>query len=263
MTMQNEDPIDDLDLVDPDNTDPDVDEDPTGAHSEDDPDAGDEGDDSQKGDDSDEKDLPKGVVKRIGKLTARAKEAEKERDELRAKFGDGDPEIFAEAARVAGVATELLSKDEAAGLVKLHETDHRVSALEGLLDRVEDSDDGEIEVNGNTYTKAQIKASLRAAQNNLRELERRFGGAERELQKKSKEIFKLGLAAQKAGFKPGMKVSAADDEQKAKAAKRKADSPASRSARPANTASGEIDLTGVDSEDALARALAGGTQRKR
>ena len=161
---------------------------------EDDDDDGDEEDDDQKG-------MGKRAQKRIGKLTGEVKDLKRELEEARKLNGDDGKAILA-AAETAGILPQLMSADEAKGIKELDSKTGAAKYLKKLLR----SDDDEFEIGGETRTRRWVQGELDDLNDEIGELRERYGAKRRELAEKSKEIFELGMAAKKAGWKPGQKV---------------------------------------------------------
>ncbi len=151
--------------------------------------------------------MQKAFEKRIGKFTAerksleeRAAEAEEELKALRERTDAEDAEAVLPAAREAGVMPEMLGTAEAKGLADLSHARRNARALSEAL---EDQDGDEVTVQGETYARREVKQSLRVWKEKQEALERRFGRVEERAREKCLEVWKLGLAAKKAGWKPG------------------------------------------------------------
>ena len=182
-------------------------EDDESEGDEDDESEAEEDDESESEDDLDEQ-LGQRAQKRIKKLNARAKDAEKrvkelesELEEARKLGGDGG-EIYTAAIEKAGLLPRLMTKDLAEGLKAI---DQKKSAL-GYFGSLLDSDEDEFEIGGKTYSRRQIERKERALTDEVRELESKFGGKRDKMQAEIRSLFELGLAAQKAGWKPGKKA---------------------------------------------------------
>ena len=172
---------------------------------EDDDDGDDEDDDEDEEDEDDDEDEDlKGVgeraKKRIGKLTGEVKDLKRELEEARKLTGDDGRAILA-AAETAGILPQLMSADEAKGIKEL---DSKTSAKK-YLKKLLRSDDDEFEIGGETRSRRWVQGELDDLEEEIGELRERYGAKRRELAEKSKRIFELGMAAQKAGWKPGEK----------------------------------------------------------
>ena len=138
----------------------------------------------------------------------RATAAEDEAKSLRERVNSEDGECVLAAAQACGVMPEMLGAADAKGLTDLARVKGNVRALENAL---EDADGDEVIIDGATYTKAQVKASLRGWRDKSDALEKRFGGVEAKARERALEVWKLGVAAKKAGWKPGQKAEKAED----------------------------------------------------
>jgi len=154
------------------------------------------------------------VNKRIGALTARRKEAEQERDALKAERDElaqraatlGDAATV-RVAETAGILPELVGKDEAQR-IGAHAESKR--SVEFFGDWLEDNTepDSELELGGRKYSRAQVKTFKREHQRKLEELDD-VPALTTKLRQQSAEILRLGMAARKAGWKPGQREEAA------------------------------------------------------
>ena len=157
--------------------------------------------------------VQKMVDKRIGKEVGKRKTAEEratlaetELKELRGRVDADDAEIALSAARDLGVLPEVIGKGQAEGMMNLRKAKANAKYLERAL---EDADGDEIEINGKTYTKKQVRESLRGYRDDVENLEPKYGGLEHEAKKKMLAIMRLGQQAEKAGWKPGQKPAEA------------------------------------------------------
>lgn len=168
----------------------------------------DEDEESESEEDDLDEQLGQRAQKRIKKLNARAKDAERRVKELESeleearKLGGDSGEVYAAAIEKAGLLPRLVTKDLAEGLKKI---DQKKSAL-GYFGTLLDSDEDEFEIGGKTYSRRQIERKERALNDEVRELESKFGGKRDKMQAEIRSLFELGLAAQKAGWKPGKKA---------------------------------------------------------
>ncbi|MBO4708822.1 MAG: hypothetical protein J5727_03465 [Kiritimatiellae bacterium] len=196
---------------------------------EEDDDGDDEDDDEDEEDEDDDEDEDlKGVgeraKKRIGKLTGEVKDLKRELEEARKLTGDDGRAILA-AAETAGILPQLMSADEAKGIKEL---DSKTSAKK-YLKKLLRSDDDEFEIGGETRSRRWVQGELDDLEEEIGELRERYGAKRRELAEKSKRIFELGMAAQKAGWKPGEKGA----EKKGAARKPHKGQKATKAAKPA------------------------------
>ena len=197
-------------------------------------DDGSDGDGEDDGDGDDEGEGKTRSEKRIRKLLGRAKDAEKRVKELEGeleearKAGGADAETYVAAAREAGVLPGMLSKDLAGAIGRKAENAMLIARYEDWLD---DEDNEEYQVGDQNA-----------------QLERRWGGEEEKLRKQVKEIFDLGKAALKAGWKPGKKAAKPADGAAPKKKTTK-DRPESEKEKP--RAKGRTSWADADSERSL------------
>jgi hypothetical protein len=154
------------------------------------------------------------VNKRIGALTAKRKAAEQERDALKAERDElaqraerlGDAATV-RAAEAAGVLPELLGKGEAEK-IRTHAEAKR--SAEYFSEWLEDNADPEatLEMEGKSYTRQQVREFRRHYQRKLEELDD-VPALTQKLRKDSADILRLGMAARKAGWKPGQAAAPA------------------------------------------------------
>ena len=177
------------------------DDDEESEEEEEDGDGEEEDEDDEDGDgekDDELKDMGKRAQKRIGRLTGEVKDLKRELEEARRLTGDDGKAILA-AAETAGILPQLMSADEAKGI---RELDSKTGAMK-YLKKLLRSDDDEFEIGGATRSRRWVQGELDDLEDEIGELRERYGAKRRELAEKSKEIFELGMAAKKAGWKPG------------------------------------------------------------
>ena len=172
----------------------------------------DEDDDEGKKKSSDKEEMGKRAQKRIGKLTGKVKDLERELEEARKLSGD-DGKAILSAAETAGILPQLMSAEEAKGIRELDSKSGVAKYLKKLLR----SDDDEFEIGGEKRSRRWVEGELDDLQDEIGELREKYGAKRSELAKKSKQVFELGMAAMKAGWKPG--------EKKVKKAKKTAPAP--------------------------------------
>ena len=209
-TAENTDGAEDVDETGEDESGEDADEDEEDEDGDAEEDEDGDGDDEEESEDEDgdgddeEDDGEKGMGKRaklrIGKLTGEVKDLKRELEEARKLSGDDGKAILA-AAESAGILPQLMSADEAKGIKEL---DSKTSARK-YLKKLLRSDDDEFEIGGETRSRRWVQGELDDLEEEIDGLRERYGAKRRELAEKSKRIFELGLAAQKAGWKPGEK----------------------------------------------------------
>ena len=187
-----------------------------GSEDEEDESEDDEDEDADEEDEDEKKsgreEMGKRAQKRIGKLTGKVKDLERELEEARKLSGD-DGKAILSAAETAGILPQLMSAEEAKGIRELDSKTGVAKYLKKLLR----SDDDEFEIGGETRSRRWVEGELDDLQDEIGELREKYGAKRSELAKKSKQVFELGMAAMKAGWKPG--------EKKVKKAKKTAPAP--------------------------------------
>ena len=197
---------DDAEDEDEDAEEEDDEEEDGGGESEDEEVSGDEDEEDGEGDEDDaEKGMGKRAKQRIGKLTGEVKDLKRKLEEAQRLGGDDGKAILA-AAETAGILPQLMSADEAKGIKELDSKTGAAKYLKKLLR----SDDDEFEIGGETRSRRWVQGELDDLNDEIGELRERYGAKHRELAEKSKEIFELGMAAKKAGWKPGEKKGKAE-----------------------------------------------------
>jgi len=169
-----------------------------------------ETDDTETGDtdadeagDADEADGRKGELgrraqRRIGQLTGKVRDLERQLGEARALAGDDGRALIA-AAESAGVLPGLMSRDEAKGFAELDSKTGIAKYLRKLLR----SDDDEFEIGGQTRSRRWVEGELDDINDELAELRERYGARRTELAAKTRRVLELGMAALKEGWQPG------------------------------------------------------------
>jgi hypothetical protein len=181
-----------------DDSDDDEDEDPDG-----------DGEDDEDDDDSDG-DSGKGAQKRIRQLNERknaaeerVKTLEKELDEAKKLSGDDGRAILA-AAEASGILPSLMTKAEAEAFQDMADLPQVIEMYRDWLD--EHGSEDELDIGGGrTMSYGAVRKRVRKLEAQLDDLKDRYGDRRRELQKKVRGIFELGLKAQEAGWSPDSK----------------------------------------------------------
>ena len=228
------DDIDDTENQDDDDEEADDDEGDDDDEEADDDDPENQDDDEGDDDDDDEgdKDLGKGAQKRIRQLVeqkntaqSRVKDLEKQLEEAKKLSGDDGRALLA-AAEATGILPGLMTKDEAKAFQDIAEIPRVIERYQDWLD--ENERDAELELgNGSTMSYGDVKKRVRKLRAQLDDLKDRYGDRRKDLMAKVRGIFETGLAAQKAGWKPGGKKTPA------KKAPAKAEAPAAAKKAPA------------------------------
>ena len=213
---------------------------------------------NQDDDDDDEgdKDLGKGAQKRIRQLVeqkntaqSRVKDLEKQLEEAKKLSGDDGRALLA-AAEATGILPGLMTKDEAKAFQDIAEIPSVIERYQDWLD--ENERDAELELgNGSTMSYGDVKKRVRKLRAQLDDLKDRYGDRRKDLMAKVRGIFETGLAAQKAGWKPGGKKTPA----KKKERKKLHDKPTGRN-KPAAKPGKKANWGDVDGEDSFIRAIA-------
>jgi hypothetical protein len=178
------------------------------------------------------------VNKRIQKLDGkrksaeeRAERAEGELKSLRERVDAEDSEVVLDVARNLGVLADALPKGAAKGMEQLR---FAQDAVERLQETLEDATGDEVEINGKSYSKSDVRAKLKEWRATEKRLSSMYGGVEAQARKDMLEIFRLGQQAKRANWKPGSKEQPKpkDEPQKKAAPKQEAaeekDEPVSR-----------------------------------
>ena len=249
--------------ADDDDLEDDDDDDDGDDDLEDDDEADDDDPDNQDDDDGDDdeaedddKDLGKGAQKRIRQLNermkaaeGRTKELEKQLEEAKKLSGDDGRALLA-AAEATGILPGLMTKDEAEAFENIAEIPAVIERYQDWLD--ENERDAEFELgNGKTMSYGDVKKRVRKLRAQLDDLKDRYGDRRKELMAKVRGIFETGLAAQKAGWKPGGKKTPA----KKKERKKLHDKPTGKN-KPSAKPGKKANWGDVDGEDSFIRAIA-------
>jgi len=176
------------------------------------PEAGDDGDKGEEGEaedddlDEDDKDLGNRAQKRIKRLIAERKEAqakqaaaEKMLEEARKLSGDDGKAMLA-AAEESGILPSLMTKAEADAFKSLADYPQVIESYEDWLD--DHGSDETLTLGGKEMSYGEVKKRVRRLKSELEELKDQYGSRKKELQKKVRTIFELGLEAYKKGAKP-------------------------------------------------------------
>lgn len=201
MVTDREDEIEDVEEVSDSASDGDEDED-----------AGHEGDENPEdaSDDEDDSDLGQRAQRRIRDLTKARNSAEAEVGKLKRelesarKLGGDDGKAFIRAAETSGILPGLMSKDEAEAFSELDDLPGLIKGYKRWINRHDRSDELELG-DGKTMAYGDVQDRLEELQDRFEDLKGKYGERRNELQAKVREIFKLGEAAMKAGWKPGKK----------------------------------------------------------
>ena len=250
------------DIDDPENQDDDDEEADDDEDDDDDEEADDddpENQDDDEGDDDDDegdKDLGKGAQKRIRQLVeqkntaqSRVKDLEKQLEEAKKLSGDDGRALLA-AAEATGILPGLMTKDEAKAFQDIVEIPSVIERYQDWLDDADREDEFELG-NGKTMSYGDVKKRVRKLRAQLDDLKDRYGDRRKELTAKVRGIFETGLAAQKAGWKPGGKKTPAKKNER----KKLHDKPTGKN-KPSAKPGKKANWGDVDGEDSFIRAIA-------
>ena len=199
------------DTDEPETDDDDEEEEDSDDDSDDDEDEDpdDGGEDDEDDDDSDD-DSGKGAQKRIRQLNERknaaeerVKTLEKELDEAKKLSGDDGRAILA-AAEASGILPGLMTKAEAEAFQDMADLPQIIEKYRDWLDEHDSEDEFDLG-NDRTMSYGAVRKRVRKLEAQLDDLKDRYGDRRRELQKKVRGIFELGLKAQEAGWSPDSK----------------------------------------------------------
>ena len=207
----------------------------------------DEGDEAEDGADGRKAELGKRAQRRIGQLTGKVKDLERQLDEARALAGDDGRALIA-AAESAGVLPGLMSRDEAKGFAELDSKTSVAKYLRKLLR----SDDDEFEIDGRMRSRRWVEGELDDINDELAELRERYGARRAELAGKTRKVLELGMAALKEGWQPGKGVARTKKEKGAPAQARR---PAKRSVPGKTEKAGRGTDWGAVTDEASAEAM--------
>lgn len=205
--------------------------------------------------------LGRRAQKRIGDLTKRANAAEadvkrlKKELETAKRLGGDDGKAFLAAAEQSGILPGLMSKDEAKAFSDLAQLP---AIIKGYKKWLNDHDKGdELEMGDKTMSYGDVRNRLDEIQEEFEDLKDKYGERQKELRAKVKEIFQLGEAAMKAGWKPGAKAPA-------KNVKPKTRPGSAPQPKPVNRSSGKrADEIEVNNEDDLEAYMAAKRREKK
>jgi hypothetical protein len=162
------------------------------------------------------KDWPETAIKTVGRLRAARREAREQAaaaeseleqaradlEKLNAKYSDRD--VMA-AAKKLGFAAELMTAED----IKLVDRAETLEVrLERLEETLEDHPDGYEDGEGKAVTPQMLHKWLRQTRRELKEIEDDAAALRKQKAVEAREIWKLGQAARKAGWKPGQKPAA-------------------------------------------------------
>ena len=136
--------------------------------------------------------------KRIKKLVAETKDLRRRLEEAQ-KLGGEDGKSILSAATKAGLLPRLMTKELAEGLDSL---DSKKNAL-GYISSLLDGDEDDFTIGEKEYTRTQLERKERALTAEVSSLEAKFGSERDKVAEETKALLELGLAAKKAGWKPG------------------------------------------------------------
>ena len=247
---------DDPENQDDDDEEADDDEDDDDDEEADDDDPENQDDDEDEDDDEGDKDLGKGAQKRIRQLVeqkntaqSRVKDLEKQLEEAKKLSGDDGRALLA-AAEATGILPGLMTKDEAKAFQDIAEIPSVIERYQDWLDDANREDEFELG-NGKTMSYGDVKKRVRKLRAQLDDLKDRYGDRRKDLMAKVRGIFETGLAAQKAGWKPGGKKTPAKKNER----KKLHDKPTGKN-KPSAKPGKKANWGDVDGEDSFIRAIA-------
>ena len=176
--------------------------------------------------------LGRRAQKRIGDLTKRANAAEADVKRLTKeletakRLGGDDGKAFLAAAEQSGILPGLMSKDEAKAFGDLAQLPGIIKGYKKWLNDHEKGD--ELDMGGKTMSYGDVRNRLDEIQEEFEDLKDKYGERQKELRAKVKEIFQLGEAAMKAGWKPGQKAPAKNVKPKTRPGSAEKPKPANR-----------------------------------
>ena len=199
------------DTDEPETDDDDEEEEDSDDDSDDDEDEDpDDGGEDDEDDDDSDGDSGKGAQKRIRQLNEkknaaeeRVKTLEKELDEAKKLSGDDGRAILA-AAEASGILPGLMTKAEAEAFQDMADLPQIIEKYRDWLDEHDSEDEFDLG-NDRTMSYGAVRKRVRKLEAQLDDLKDRYGDRRRELQKKVRGIFELGLKAQEAGWSPDSK----------------------------------------------------------
>ena len=232
-------------------------DDDDGDDNDDDNDGDDDNDDADDGNDDGDDDgdgMGKGAQKRIRQLNERmkaaeghARELERELEDAKKLSGDDGRALIA-AAEATGILPGLMTKDEAKAFKDMADIPGVLESYQDWLDEHERDD--ELDIGGTTMSYGDVKKRVRKLRAKLDDLKDQYGDRRKELTAKVRSIFETGLAAQKAGWKPGEKKTPAK-----KKGKKPLDKPTGKS-KPTAHSSKKANWGDVDGEKSFIRMIA-------
>lgn len=231
----------------------------TAAEEEGSEDEPEETDDEEESEDAE---LGARAQKRIKKLIAERKEATakldaltKQLDEAKKLSGDDGKAIMA-AAEASGILPGLMTKDDADAEEKIRSYGRVIDRYEEWLDEHDSGDEYEIG-EGKTLSYRRVERRVNQLKEELRDMKSSYGPRQKELRSKVREIFELGTAALKAGWKPGGK--------KVSKVKKVETGPGKKSPKPKAEVGRGIDPSeiDVDSGDDLERFIVADNRRRK
>lgn len=233
--------------VNGDDTVDDPDDDSDDDTGDDDDDADEDAD--EEGDEDDQEKAGKGAEKRIRKLVEEKNDLKDEVEKLKKLAGDDGKAILA-AAEATGILPGLMTKDEAKAFRDMQD-------IPGIIERYDDwlddhGPDDELELGGGeTMSYGDVKKRVRKLRTMLADLKETYGDRRKELSGRVREIFETGVAALKAGWKPGAKKTEAKKGKK----KQPTDRP-SGTKKPTPKAGKRSKWGDVDDNDSFVRMIA-------
>lgn len=187
-----------------------------------------EGDDDTEADEDQSSDsTPEGVKRRFATLTAkrraaeaRVTELEAENTRLREASGMEDPMVYVAVAEKYGILPQITDTKTAKALGEMNNLEGRIDFLRDTLDRMEDREETEIVLQGETFMRADLRQELRRAERHYHDLKDHYGNVGKSLSERTAHLLRLGLAAEKAAQERARKTPVTKKQSAARTAQR-------------------------------------------
>ena len=178
----------------------------------------------------------------------RTKDLERQLEEAKKLSGDDGRALLA-AAEATGILPGLMTKDEAKAFQDIAEIPQVLERYQDWLDDHERDD--ELELGDASMSYGDVKKRVRKLRAQLDDLKDRYGDRRKDLTAKVRGIFETGLAAMKAGWKPGGEKKPKNKNER----KKLHDRPVGKN-RPTAKSGKKANWGDVDGEDSFIRAIA-------
>lgn len=212
-----------------------------------------EEEDEEESEEEDKGKLSQRTQKRIKKLLGDNKDLKRQLEEAQKLQGD-DGKAILSVAKKAGIFPRLMTKELAE---KIEKYESKRDALVYIQEQLDDEEATEFEIGSKTYDRKELKREMRRLQEEVEDLEEDAKSAKSKAVKETKELIELGLAAKKAGWKPGEKG------EKSKSKKsHKHEKPKSGKIRSDKKGKGRINFDEVDSDEDLEAMIMAQNRKK-